>query len=98
MKVTKSPSSSAQPSKELPPVSVRELTELLVRHYGLTEGRWVLGMNFVVKTGNLEVETGQRLPGVLTSINAFALARVTGDGPEVVDAALVNPRGRRSDA
>jgi hypothetical protein len=80
-------------------VSHRELIELIIKNAGIRDGRWVLGMTFGFSPGMFGPTPDQMNPGVVVAVNQVSIHRESPDGsaPEsvVVDAALVNPGGKR---
>lgn len=76
----------------------RELTELLIKNQGLHEGLWTVSFQLGVGVANLPPTTGgDPLPATITLIQAVGLQRVDKEGPAVLDAAKVNPKGKLTD-
>ncbi|MDP1966926.1 MAG: hypothetical protein Q8K93_32555, partial [Reyranella sp.] len=75
-------------------ISLKELTEIVVKHYQLHEGRYELAMGLRVAVGKFQLseEVGP-VPGSFVGIENVRLARVPDDaqGTIVVDAAHSNP-------
>jgi hypothetical protein len=71
----------------------RELVELLIKHAGLHEGRWILMANFGFSAGNFGPSNDQMSPGAVVALTHLGLQRAQPDTPEEmsVDAAVVNP-------
>ena len=73
------------------PVTPKQLAEMLVKHYGLHEGRYELVFEYRVGAGPIGSPDGERIPGLMFGIASFSLARSHDDSPAAVDAAIVNP-------
>jgi hypothetical protein len=73
-------------------LSMKELATLLVKHYGLTEGRYDIYIEFQIGVGAIGPSPESRLPGMMMGLSKVGLTRAgTNDGPTTVDAALINP-------
>jgi hypothetical protein len=70
---------------------LRELGVLLVKHYGLHQGLWDVGLQMQVSIGNFGPIPDKALPGAMFNIAAIGLAKATVIGPLTLDAAEVNP-------
>lgn len=73
------------------PVSTRELTTLLIKHYGLHEGRYDLLVEYQIGAGPVGPDPASLVPGVMFGFGRVGLLEAKGDGPTSVDAAVVNP-------
>lgn len=73
------------------PVSMRELSEILVKHYGLNSGRYDLLVEFQIGLGAVGPNKQSPLPGAMFGISKVGLIPSQKDGATTVDAALVNP-------
>ena len=73
------------------PLSIRELTEVLVKHYGLHEGRYELIVEFQLGKGAIKPEPGTLLPGLIFGVSKVGLIPSTAAGATGVDAAISNP-------
>lgn len=73
------------------PVSMRELTALLIKHYGLHEGRYDLLVEYQMGVGPVGPDPTNFVPGVMFGVGRVGLLAARGDGPTSVDAAVVNP-------
>ena len=69
-----------------PPLSMQELARVLVRHYGLSTGKYDLGIEFQIGTGPVGPDKASLVPGVILGVKSVGLARSTTDGPMTVDA------------
>ncbi len=73
------------------PLSIRELTEVLIKHYGLHEGRYELIVEFQLGKGAISPEPGTSLPGLIFGVSKVGLIPSAADGATGVDAAISNP-------
>jgi len=78
--------------------TLRELTEMLVRHKGLNEGSYDLSIEFMIGTGQFSPtpDKMQALPGVAVSISKIGLVETKNPGSYTVDAAACNPAKKRT--
>lgn len=72
-----------------PPLSIKELTAVLVKHYGLTEGKYDLGIEFQIGTGGVGPNPEELLPGVILGIKSVGLAPAKGNAKNSIDASEV---------
>lgn len=70
-------------------LSMRELTELLVRHYGKTEGTYELFCEFTIGTGPVGPNSEDLIPGAMIGISRVGLRPASASAPRslTVDAA-----------
>lgn len=73
------------------PLEMRQLAELLVKHYGLHEGLFNLVIEFKIGVGPVGKEPNT-IPGATVGFAKVALARADSPGPATIDAAKVNPK------
>lgn len=73
------------------PVSLRELSVILVKHYGLHTGRYDLLVEFQIGMGSVGPDPQSVLPGAMIGLSRVGLMPSQKDGPTTVDAATVNP-------
>ncbi len=86
----KTPESNASPVA--PPISMRELTRLLVKHYGLTEGTYSLLVEYQIGTGGVGPDKDNLLPGAMIGVARVGLVPAAANGPNSVDASAVNSK------
>lgn len=84
------------PTKQDQPAVAREyelteLAELLIKTNGIHEGLYSVGFKFAVTIGSIETKADETYPGVTTVVQKAGLFEVEKMGPNVVDAAKVNP-------
>lgn len=74
------------------PLSLKELTTLLVRHYDFHEGIWDLSVEMRIGAGPVGPTPEAVLPSTIVSVSRIGLQKAVQLGPTVVDAAVVNPK------
>ncbi|MDO9272317.1 MAG: hypothetical protein Q7T94_04805 [Rugosibacter sp.] len=74
-----------------PSLSMRDLASVLVKHYGLTEGTYDLVVEFQIGTGAVGPDKDNLVPGAMIGVSRVGLVPTTEQGPNTVDAALLNP-------
>jgi len=79
-----------------PPLSMRDLTEVLVKHYGIHEGRYDLLVEFQVGMGSFGPTPETQCPGAMVSISRVGLMPSILETVGTVDAAQVNPKRKKS--
>ena len=79
----------------LPPLGLRELTEVLVRHYGLSEGQYDLLVNYQIGAGMFGPVAGEAGPGVAVSLQQIGLSKSPSPNHLTVDAAKVAHKKKR---
>ncbi|WP_097458707.1 hypothetical protein [Mangrovitalea sediminis] len=81
------------------PLSLRELTEVLIKHYGIHEGQYDLLVEFKIGVGALGPNQELALPGAMVGVSRLGLVKSTKMGNNTVDAAEVNPvtKARKKD-
>lgn len=80
------------------PLPLKEVAELLVRHYGLQEGLWELALEMQVGVGQFGATPDATLPGAAFGVTRVGLVRVSVAGPRTVNAVDVlskDASGRR---
>lgn len=75
------------PMAVVPPLSIRELTAVLIRHHGLVEGQFDLLLEYQFGAGAFGPTADTVTPGVVVGIAKIGLARAVQKGPLTVDAA-----------
>ena len=79
------------PSPINPPLSMRDLASVLIKHYGLTDGIYDLVVEYQIGTGAVGPEDNL-VPGAMIGVSRVGLLAATKLGPNTVDASLVNPK------
>lgn len=86
---TEAPEQFLAPSS--PTLSMRDLASVLVKHYGLTEGIYDLMVEYQIGTGAVGPDNDNLVPGAMIGVSRVGLVQTTKQGPNTVDAALINP-------
>ena len=81
-----------QPSPINPPLSMRDLASVLVKHYELTDGTYDLMVEFQIGTGAVGPDKDNLVPGAMIGVSRVGLMPTTKLGPNTVNASLVNPK------
>lgn len=84
-------SAPGQPVPMEPSLSIRQLTELLVRHLDLHDGLYDLMTHFSIGTGPVGPSLNELSPGLMVGLTGVGLIKVPAAGPNSVDASQVNP-------
>lgn len=77
-----------------PVLSMRDLTEILLRHYGIHEGRYDLLVEFQIGTGPIGSDPANKIPGAVIGISKVGLRVSSESNLNSVDAAMVNPQSK----
>lgn len=88
----------SDPAPESRKLTHRELLLLLVKHWDLHEGLWMLQVHFTFAAGNVGGSLADVIPSGIVGVSNVGLVRVTKPEPEalVIDAAAVNPAPKAS--
>ena len=75
-------------------ISHKELTELLIKHSDVHEGKWLLWVGFGLTAGNFGPNASEAVPGAIVGVAQIGIQRADGNTPNemTVDAAVVNPK------
>lgn len=85
------PTNKAEVSAQPKEVSLRDLAEILVKHFDFHEGLYDVGVEFNIAVGKVGTAPASVAPGAVISIGGVGISRVLKSGPGTVDAAEVNP-------
>lgn len=91
MSRTEDQNRSLPPGTVEPPLSMRDLTTLLIKNYGIHEGWYDLLVEFQVGVGPVGPDPTSLTPGAMIGISKVGLMLAKENGPSSVDAGLVNP-------
>lgn len=81
-----------QPGAVKDPLSLRDLTEVLIKHYELHDGKFDLLMEFQIGVGHVaQTPEHQPSPTAMVSISRLGLRQAVIESPNTVDASIVNP-------
>ena len=75
-------------------LTLAELAAILIRHHQIHEGRYELGISFRIGVGTVPGPEGSiPAPGAFMGVEGVSLTPVppSNEGPNIVDAAVVNP-------
>lgn len=72
-------------------LSMRDLASVLVKHYGIHEGRFDLLVEFQIGMGAVGPDPTALTPGAMIGVSRIGLMPSKTDGPTTVDAAIANP-------
>jgi hypothetical protein len=75
------------------PIQLREVTTLLLKHYGLHEGLWDLNLELQMGIGQFGQTREKALPGAMVTVSRIGVSRTPAEnaGPNTVNAAEANP-------
>lgn len=74
---------------------LKEAAIALIKHHGIREGTWTVGVEFGLGAGNIGPSPEQAKPAAVVQISNLLLIRHPENGPKLaikVDAAEVNPK------
>jgi hypothetical protein len=77
------------------PLALRELAELLVKHYDVHEGLFDTLVEFQIGVGPVGPTPDSQCPGAMVGVSKVGLVRSTKAGPATVDASIVNPAKKK---
>lgn len=83
-------------SDPIEPLTLRELTSLLIKHHGFREGLFETAIEFKLALGQIGPTPDEALPGAMVGVSRIGLVPADKTGPSVVDAAEVNPARKSS--
>lgn len=75
-------------------LSIKELTELLIKTNGIHEGKFELSVEFQIGVGVVGPSPETVVPGAMVGVNRVGLTQSIVEGPNTVDASLVNPKSK----
>ena len=85
-----------QPAIVKDPLSLREITKLLIKHYDLQEGLYDLSLEFTVGFGPIGPSPDAIVPGIMVGINKLGLIQATeAKTPSTVDAKEVHSSAKK---
>ena len=73
------------------PLSMRDLTILLIKHYGIHKGCYDLLVEFQIGMGAVGPDPASLTPGAMIGVSKVGLILAKEKGQSSVDAGLVNP-------
>jgi hypothetical protein len=76
---------------ENPPIPLKDLATILIKHYGYHEGFYEVGVQFNIAIGAVGPVPTQVAPGAVLTVGGIGLSRCLESSPLGVDASVVNP-------
>lgn len=77
-------------------LSIQQLGAVLLKHYGLHEGKYQLSVGFKIGVGSVPSgeEDTETIPGAIVGVEGVMLTREPDDAqsPNILDAAVLNPK------
>jgi hypothetical protein len=62
-----------------------EICELIAKHFGLTEGKYELMVEFKIGMGAFGPTPEDRVPGAMIGVNKIGLAQIEANGPLTIN-------------
>jgi hypothetical protein len=84
-----------EPEAAFEPLSILELTTLLIKHYDVHEGIYTPLIEFQIGVGAVGPRPESQYPGAMIGVAKVGLAKAKTLGPSTVDAAEANPRKKK---
>jgi len=78
-------------NRQLPPVPLKEVGALLLKHYGISNGLWDIGLQINVAIGQMGQTLESAQPGAMFTVPSMVLTPATVVGPMTLNAAELNP-------
>lgn len=73
-------------------LGLRKVAEVLIQHLGIHEGKFDVSIEVNIGVGNVaSPDKTTRYPGAVFGVSGVGLARAAVEGPNTVDASVVNP-------
>ena len=80
------------PTTQLPTtLPLRQVTEILIKHYDLHEGLYELSFEFQIAVGGVRPSPETVLPGAMIGISGIGISKSDKENINTVDAEKVNP-------
>ena len=76
-------------SKKHITVSVEEITKILLKEHGISEGKYILGLDIDVVAGHMASPKTEARPSVLVGIENFKLIEVDDSVANAIDASEI---------
>ncbi|OAI14210.1 hypothetical protein A1507_15515 [Methylomonas koyamae] len=73
-------------------ISLKQVTELLIKHFDIHEGIYDTSIEFQIGVGPVGPDPDNLLPGAVMAVSAIGLTPTAFHGKSTVDAAVVNPK------
>jgi|688.fasta_scaffold283263_3 hypothetical protein len=75
--------------------SLAEVAQVLIKKAGVTEGRWMIGVNFAIGVASAGPDKDHVRPTALVSVDQLILTKTTETGPLTFDAAEASSNDKR---
>jgi hypothetical protein len=85
------PFNESAPSQAPTLLPLKELTEILIKHYDYREGFFEVGIQFNIAVGSVGPDPSQIAPGAVLTVAGVGLSNCHPSSPLGVNAAEVNP-------
>ncbi len=72
-------------------LDLKDMTTILIKHYGLHDGLYDLGFEFQIAIGAVGPDEKSAVPGAMFGIKRIGIAKTEKAGVLTVDASEVNP-------
>lgn len=79
-----------------PPIPLRDLTTILIKHYGYHEGFYEVGVQFNIAIGVVGPDPANVAPGAVLTVGGIGLSRCPETSLLGVDASVVNSAAIKS--
>lgn len=76
---------------QFPGMTLKEITEILIKEKNLHEGFFDLAIEFKIAVGGVGPTPDATMPGAMIGVSKIGLVRTQQLGPHTVDAAIFNP-------
>ena len=83
-------------TKDFSPLKLKEIVEILIKHYDIHDGLYDIAFELQLGLGNFGPSPEASLPGAALGIGAVKLVKSTKTGPHTVDASVANPANKRT--
>lgn len=84
-----------KPTVRLARYSLKQLTEILVKEQGFTEGLYDMSVDFQVAVGGVGPSPSEFYPGAVIGVAGFGLLRASVEGPHTVNASNINSNAKK---
>ena len=73
-------------------LDLKDITEILVKHFELHDGKYDISIEFNIGVGAVGPDEQSRLPGAMIAVSRIGVMQANQDGPATVNAAEINPK------
>ncbi len=85
------PSNEPNANPVNPPISLKDLAAILIKHYDFHHGFYEVGVQFNIAVGSVGPDQNQIAPGAVVTVGGIGLSRCPESSPLGVDASVVSP-------